>query len=88
MAFHVPRSGIQGMMKKGTRYMDGKEDVVYDSIATIKGNTPVFYKVALITRRFLKDNCKIVDLTLTECNDYISIKTWATQSRQHTVHLA
>lgn len=41
MAFHVPRSGIQGMMKKGTRYMDGKEDVVYDSIATIKdlGNT-------------------------------------------------
>lgn len=41
MAFHVPRSGIQGMMKKGTRYMDGKEEVVYDSIATIKdlGNT-------------------------------------------------
>ena len=37
MAFHVPRSGIQGMMKKGTRYMDGKEEVVYDSIATIKG---------------------------------------------------
>lgn len=29
------------MMKKGTRYMDGKEEVVYDSIATIKdlGNT-------------------------------------------------
>ena len=24
-------------MKKGTRYMDGKEEVVYDSIATIKG---------------------------------------------------
>merc|ERR1719434_259732 len=24
------------MMKKGTRYMDGKEEVVYDSIATIK----------------------------------------------------
>jgi len=41
MAFHVPRSGIQGMMKKGTRYMEGKEEVVYDSIATIKdlGNT-------------------------------------------------
>ena len=37
MAFHVPRSGIQAMMKKGTRYMDGKEEVVYDSIATIKG---------------------------------------------------
>jgi len=36
MAFHVPRSGIQAMMKKGTRYMDGKEEVVYDSIATIK----------------------------------------------------
>ena len=37
MAFHVPRSGIEAMMKKGTRYMDGKEEVVYDSIATIKG---------------------------------------------------
>ena len=88
MAFHVPRSGIQGMMKKGTRYMDGKEDVVYDSIATIKGNTPVFYKVALITRGFLKDNCKIVGLSSTQYNDYIYIKTWAIQSRQHTVHLA
>jgi len=41
MAFHVPRSGLQGMMKKGTRYMEGKEEVVFDSIATIKdlGNT-------------------------------------------------
>ena len=36
MAFHVPRSGIQSMMKKGTRYMDGKDEVVYDSISTIK----------------------------------------------------
>ena len=36
MAFHVPRGGIQSMMKKGTRYMDGKDEVVYDSISTIK----------------------------------------------------
>ena len=43
MAFHVPRSGIQAMMKKGTRYMDGKEEVVYDSIATIKGICIHFY---------------------------------------------
>ena len=43
MAFHVPRSGIQAMMKKGTRYMDGKEEVVYDSIATIKGTFDTFY---------------------------------------------
>ena len=43
MAFHVPRSGIQAMMKKGTRYMDGKEEVVYDSIATIKGIWYFFY---------------------------------------------
>ena len=42
MAFHVPRSGIQAMMKKGTRYMDGKEEVVYDSIATIKGISYIF----------------------------------------------
>ena len=43
MAFPVPRSGIQAMMKKGTRYMDGKEEVVYDSIATIKGTFRDFY---------------------------------------------
>ena len=30
------------MMKKGTRYMDGKEEVVYDSIATIKGTFGTF----------------------------------------------
>lgn len=36
MAFHVPRSNMQSMMKKGTRYMEGKDEVVYDSIATIK----------------------------------------------------
>jgi T-complex protein 1 subunit theta len=36
MAFHVPRGGLQQMMKKGTRYMEGKEEVVYDSISTIK----------------------------------------------------
>ena len=45
MAFHVPRSGIQGLMKKGTRYMDGKEEVVYDSISTIKGKLPVLVSV-------------------------------------------
>lgn len=36
MAFHVPRSGLQTMMKKGTRHLEGKDEVVYDSIATIK----------------------------------------------------
>ena len=36
MAFHVPRTGMQTMMKKGTRYLEGKEEVVYDSISTIK----------------------------------------------------
>jgi len=36
MAFHVPRGGVQQMMKKGTRFMEGKDEVVYDSISTIK----------------------------------------------------
>ena len=49
MAFHVPRSGIQAMMKKGTRYMDGKEEVVYDSIATIKGTFDTFLWFLVLT---------------------------------------